>query len=113
MPRINLKAPAAIEVIGILKSFEKATVTQVTERSHFSNSTVNCILKELHLEKRVHVSGWHRERNIGWIRSFSWGEGHDLPKPKYLEPVGKTEPVRIKEVWPQCDVAANWMRNPI
>jgi hypothetical protein len=113
MPKINLKAPASTEVIGILKSLEKATVTQVTERSQFSNSTVNSIIKKLLDKRKVHVSGWHREKNIGWLRSFSWGEGHDLPKPKYLEPVDKTEPVRIKEVWPQCDVAANWMRNPI
>jgi len=113
MPKINLKAPASIEVIGILKSLEKATVNQVSEHSNFSNSTVNSIIKELLNKRKVHVSGWHRKKNIGWLRSFSLGDGHDLPKPKYLAPVGKTEPVRIKEVWPQCDVAANWMRNPI
>jgi hypothetical protein len=112
MPNINLKAPAAEQIIGLIKSLEKTTVSGVCEQSSFSNSTVASVVKELHAHKQVHITGWERQRNIGWVKVYAWGKGRDLPEPDKIKMPKKDKPV-VLEVWPQCDIAANWMRNPI
>jgi hypothetical protein len=112
MPNINLKAPAAEQIIGLIKSLEKTTVGGVCEQSSFAKSTVASVIKELHAHKQVHIAGWERQRNIGWVKVYAWGKGWDLPEPEKIKMPKAGVPVS-DTVWPQCDVAANWMRNPI
>jgi hypothetical protein len=112
MPNINLKAPAAEQIIGLIKSLEKTTISGVCEQSSFAKSTVASVVKELHAHKQVHIAGWERQRNIGWVRVYAWGKGWDLPEPKKIK-MPKAGVPASDDVWPQCDIAANWMRNPI
>lgn len=44
---------------------------------------------------------------------YSIGDCVDLPQPKYNVETQIIEPVvEINEVWPRCDIAASWLRNP-
>jgi hypothetical protein len=112
MPNINLKAPAAEQIIGVIKSLEKTTINRICERSSFARSTISLIVKELHAKKEIHITGWEHQKNVGWIKIYAWGKGVDLPEPEKVK-LPKEKRETLEAVWPQCDIAANWMRNPI
>lgn len=114
MPNINLKAPAAIEVLKAVESFDKLSASDLCEIIPFSRSTVTSILKVYHTQRKIHIGGWKFIKSVGWARLYSIGEGSDLPKPQYHIETQEVRPIRkVKEVWPRCDIAASWLRNPI
>lgn len=111
MPNINLDAPAAQEVMELMRSTDRMTTLEVCEQSTYAKSTVASIIKELHNVRKIHISGWNRERNIGWVKVYSWGGGIDLPQPTVICTVEKKPVPVVETIWPRCDIAASWMRN--
>lgn len=113
MPHINLRAQNPTKIREGLKELGEALQNDLAEHVDLPVATVSAVLAEMYRRGMIHISGWSRNKQGTPIKIFAWGEGDDAKQPiKGSKPKKEVE-VEVQLPFPRCDVAAEWLRNPI
>ena len=111
---VNLNAGNPRLIMKGLRLLGSATSMQLAAAVEKPKGGVDVVLKALHQQGMLHISGYETNKRGDYSRVYTWGRGEDVP-PAQRAPFQKNE-VEIDLtalLWPRCDVAAAWLNNEV